>query len=61
MNNTAKITYLLNSGFVLEINDWAMIFDYYKDDNNLVPEIIKDKKEVYFLLHMSILTTSILK
>ncbi|MBM6832810.1 MBL fold metallo-hydrolase [Megamonas hypermegale] len=48
MNNTAKITYLLNSGFVLEINDWAMIFDYYKDDNNLVPEIIKDKKEVYF-------------
>ena len=25
MNNTAKITYLLNSGFVLEINDWAMI------------------------------------
>ena len=48
MSNTAKITYLLNSGFVLETGDWAMIFDYYRDDANLVPEIIRDKREVYF-------------
>lgn len=53
MNNTAKITYLLNSGFILEIGTIAMIFDYYKDDNHLVPEIINDKKEIYFFVSHS--------
>lgn len=48
MNDTAKITYLFNSGFILETADWAMIFDYYLDEHNLVPSIIENKREVYF-------------
>ncbi len=50
MYDTVTITYLLNSGFVLTMGDCAMVFDYYRDDKNLVPELIKDKKEVYFFV-----------
>ena len=48
MNDTAKITYLFNSGFILETDNWAMIFDYYLDEHNLVLPAIENKREVYF-------------
>lgn len=48
--DTIKVTYLLNSGFALEMGDCAMVFDYYRDEKNLVPAIIADKKEVYFFV-----------
>ena len=46
MNDTAKITYLFNSGFILETDNWAMIFDYYLDEHNLVLPAIENKREV---------------
>ena len=48
MYDKVKVTYLLNSGFILEIGDCAIIFDYYQDEKNIVDKIIQDKKEVYF-------------
>lgn len=48
MNDTAKITYLFNSGFILETDNWVMIFDYYLDEHNLVLPAIENKREVYF-------------
>lgn len=50
MQNEIKITYLLNSGFILELKDCAIVFDYYQDENNIVEKIIKTKKEVYFFV-----------
>lgn len=50
MYDEIKVTYLLNSGFVLELGDCAMVFDYYQDAQNLVPEIIQNKQEVYFFV-----------
>lgn len=50
MYDEIKVTYLLNSGFVLELGDCAMVFDYYQDMQNLVPEKIKNKHEVYFFV-----------
>lgn len=32
MYDKVKVTYLLNSGFILEIGDCAIIFDYYQDE-----------------------------
>ena len=34
MYDKVKVTYLLNSGFILEIGDCAIIFDYYQDEKN---------------------------
>ena len=56
MYDKVKVTYLLNSGFILEIGDCAIIFDYYQDEKNIVDKIIQDKKEVYFLYLMFIMT-----
>lgn len=50
MYDKVKVTYLLNSGFILEIGDCAIIFDYYQDEKNIVDKIIQDKKEVYFFV-----------
>lgn len=50
MYDKVNITYLLNSGFILEIGDCAIIFDYYKDPKNIVEKIIQNKKEVYFFV-----------
>mgnify|MGYP000346880704 CR=1 FL=1 len=61
MYDKVKVTYLLNSGFILEIGDCAVIFDYYQDEKNIVDKIIQDKKEVYFLYLMFIMTILILK
>lgn len=61
MYDKVKVTYLLNSGFILEIGDCAIIFDYYQDEKNIVDKIIQDKKEVYFLYLMFIMTILILK
>lgn len=61
MYDKVKVTYLLNSGFILEIGDCAIIFDYYQDEKNIVDKIIQNKKEVYFLYRMFIMTILILK
>lgn len=41
-----KITHIFHSGFVLEIEDLVMVFDYYKGDISL-----KDKKTIVFATH----------
>lgn len=48
MYDKVNITYLLNSGFILEIGDCAIIFDYYKDPKNIVEKIIQNKKRSLF-------------
>ena len=52
MYDKVKVIYLLNSGFILEIGDCAIIFDYYQDEKNIVDKIIQDKKEVYFFVSL---------
>lgn len=61
MYDKVKVTYLLNSGFILEIGDCAIIFDYYQDEKNIVDKIIQDKKKFIFLYLMFIMTILILK
>lgn len=48
-----KVTYLYNSGFTLEMGDCLLIFDYYRDDEDIVSNIIKNKREVYFFVSHS--------
>ena len=43
-----KVTYLYHSGFVVELEDIMLIFDYYKGE---LPETAKDKKLYVFSSH----------
>ena len=47
MPKQAEVTYLFNSGFVVELKDKILIFDYYKDKKNQVPEILNKGKKTY--------------
>ncbi|MDE6715763.1 MAG: MBL fold metallo-hydrolase, partial [Muribaculaceae bacterium] len=41
-----KLTYVGHSGFCLQHNDIALIFDFYTDEANRIPDIIKDSGRV---------------
>lgn len=43
-----KITYIHHSGFVVEIEDCILIFDYYKGD---LPQFDKNKRIIFFVSH----------
>lgn len=60
----AKVTYLLNSGFVVEIDQYILIFDYYQDPTHYVDSIITADKKVYFFsshVHFDHYTKEIIK
>ena len=59
MYDKVKVTYLLNSGFILEIGDCAIIFDYYQDEKNIVDKIIQNKKEEFEKCEIRGLTLSV--
>lgn len=44
----ACITYLYNSGFVVETDKHALVFDYYMDQANCLPQILSKYKCSYF-------------
>ena len=47
-----KITCIGHSGFLIELDEYNLIFDYYTDEKNVVtPEIFKDKKTCIFVSH----------
>lgn len=43
-----KVTYLLNSGFALEIEDKLLVFDYYQDPKDVVTKLAKEYNNIYF-------------
>ena len=51
-NETVRIAYLLNSGFVVEDgeNRWAMIFDAYRDMRGVVERALASAAVVYFFV-----------
>ncbi|WP_196602201.1 MBL fold metallo-hydrolase [Pectinatus frisingensis] len=53
MVRTAKITYLYNSGFIVELKDCALIFDYYIDKKNCLPSILAKYQKIYFFVSHS--------
>ena len=43
-----KVTYLGHSGFLAELEDVCLLFDYYKGE---LPELDPDKKMAVFVSH----------
>lgn len=48
MAKQAEITYLLNSGFLVELDRNVLVFDYYHDPERHVERALKSAKDVYF-------------
>ena len=48
--NSAEVTYLLNSGFTVELQEHILVFDYYKDAKKCLPELIAKGKKLYFFV-----------
>lgn len=53
MRKTAKVTYLYNSGFVVELDETVLVFDYYTDEKNYLPNILPKYKKIYFFVSHS--------
>lgn len=47
MTNEAVVSYLLNSGFSVKIGKTLLIFDYYLDPENIIPQLIAESETVY--------------
>lgn len=43
------LTYIFHSGFILETGESVLIFDYWMDPGNVVPQILKKDKPLYVL------------
>ena len=43
-----RITYLLNSGFLVEINESVLVFDDYRDPTGAVAKALNQAREAYF-------------
>lgn len=41
------LTYIFHSGFVLETKKSILIFDYWLDPGNVVPQFLQNKKPLY--------------
>lgn len=52
MAEEAKVTYLYNSGFAVELPHCVLVFDYYLDAVGALPAILRDavKKKAYFFV-----------
>ena len=47
-----EITCIGHSGFLVELSEYNLIFDYYTDKNNIItPEIFKNKRTCIFVSH----------
>lgn len=42
-----KLTYIFHSGFAVEIHSCILVFDYWMDPANCLPEILSKGKPVY--------------
>ncbi|MBQ8699154.1 MAG: MBL fold metallo-hydrolase [Schwartzia sp.] len=51
-NESVRITYLLNSGFVVEggTDRWALVFDAYRDVRGDVERVLASARSVYFFV-----------
>lgn len=49
----AQITYLYNSGFIVKIKSCALVFDYYRDDNQDTANILQQCDRAYFFVSHS--------
>lgn len=46
-----SITYLYHSGFIVETSECIMVFDYHKDSNNILDNMIKENsKDLHFFV-----------
>lgn len=48
MPKQAEVTYLFNSGFIVELKNKILVFDYFQDEKNQVPAVLEKGKKVYF-------------
>lgn len=48
MAEEMKITYLLNSGFLLQVGDMVLVFDDYREPAGVVSKALRKAKQVYF-------------
>lgn len=53
MAKQAEITYLWNSGFVVKLDDCALVFDYYRDPAQSLPAVLSGCKKIYFFVSHS--------
>lgn len=44
-----KLTYIFHSGFAVETHSCILVFDYWMDPANCLPEILSKGKPVYVL------------
>ena len=45
-----KLTYIFHSGFVVETQSCVLVFDYWMDPADCLPEILSKGKPVYVLV-----------
>ena len=51
-NKNIKVTCIGHSGFLVETDEYNLIFDYFTDKKNVIkPEVFKDKKTCVFVSH----------
>lgn len=53
MKDIVNITYLYNSGFVVEMDKYALVFDYYMDKTNYLSKLCQKYDNVYFFVSHS--------
>ncbi|WP_196594420.1 MBL fold metallo-hydrolase [Pectinatus sottacetonis] len=53
MQKNMKVTYLYNSGFLVELSNCALIFDYYLDKKECVTSILPNYDKIYFFVSHS--------
>ncbi|MBR1552807.1 MAG: hypothetical protein IJ631_02195, partial [Schwartzia sp.] len=51
-NDSVRITYLLNSGFIVEdrMGQWALVFDAYRDMRGDIERVLASAAKVYFFV-----------
>lgn len=47
------VTYIGHSGFAIESGEWTFIFDFYIDESDILPHILKRSKNIVFLVSHS--------
>lgn len=48
MSKQAEVVYMYNSGFIVELAEKFLIFDYFMDEKNQMADVLKKDKPVYF-------------
>jgi len=50
LTKQAKVTYLCNSGFAVELEESVLVFDYYQDPAGKLPALLGKERSVYFFV-----------